>query len=258
MVKRRFFAIVFACALLFLPPARADWQIQSLENRRGAEDAFLYRHYSLGEAASGLNAELDLVSFPAKKANLRVIDQPKVASDLAAVMTHDKCLAGVNGGYFDPKGEPVGLLRSNGKQISPWRKARLLSGVLAVDTKSVKLFRADAFPRQHAWREAVQCGPFLVDHGNSVAGLDNQRSARRTFVATTSDEQVLLGYCEPLTLAQLAQAIASLSSLQIERAMNLDGGSSSAFWCRAKDGTISIPERKQVRDFLALLPPSSR
>jgi uncharacterized protein YigE (DUF2233 family) len=258
MVKRRFLAIVFTGALLFLPSARADWQILSLENRGGAEDTFLYRHYSLGEAASGLNGELDLVSFSAKKANLRVIDQPKLTSDLAAVMTRDKCLAGVNGGYFDPQGAPVGLLRSNGKEISPWRKARLLSGVLAVDAKGVRLFRAGAFPRKHAWREAVQCGPFLVDHGKAVAGLDNERSARRTFVATTSDEQVLLGYCEPLTLAQLAQMIASLSALQIEHAMNLDGGSSSAFWCRAKVGTISIPERKQVRDFLGLLPASSR
>ena len=192
--------------------------------------------------------------FSNKSATLRVIDQPASDRRLAEIMTGEKFLAGVNGGYFDPEGAPVGLLISGGKTIAPFRKARLLSGVLAVREGSVEIFRASEFPRKRAWREAVQCGPFLVDHGKSVVGLDDTRSARRTFVLTTTDGRVAIGYCAPVTLARLAKILTALAPLKVARALNLDGGSSSAFWCRTNEKTISISEFKRVRDFVAIVP----
>jgi hypothetical protein len=37
--------------------------------------------------------------------------------------------------------------------------------------------------------------------------------------------------------------------------MNLDGGSSSAFWFAREDGSVySIPGRKPVRDFVGVVP----
>jgi hypothetical protein len=42
---------------------------------------------------------------------------------------------------------------------------------------------------------------------------------------------------------------------KIRRAMNLDGGSSSAFWFVREDGgAFSISGRKPVRDFVAIVP----
>ena len=48
--------------------------------------------------------------------------------------------------------------------------------------------------------------------------------------------------------------VTSLAPLKISRALNLDGGSSSAFWCRTKQNVISVSEFKTVRDFVALSP----
>jgi uncharacterized protein YigE (DUF2233 family) len=163
-------------------------------------------------------------------------------------------VAGVNGGYFDPDGAPVGLLMSGGKIIAPFRKARLLSGVLATRPGKITILRASEFPRHGAWREALQCGPFLVDHGKPVAGLEDTREARRTFVLTTGDERAALGYCSRVTLGALAEIVTSLAPLKVSRALNLDGGSSSAFWCRTKENVISVSEFKTVRDFVALSP----
>jgi len=42
------------------------------------------------------------------------------------------------------------------------------------------------------------------------------------------------------------------------RALNLDGGSSSAFWFAGRERTISLPELKTVRDFIAVRPKQDR
>jgi hypothetical protein len=55
-------------------------------------------------------------------------------------------------------------------------------------------------------------------------------------------------------LANLARVLAALSQLKVARALNLDGGSSSAFWCRTTEETVSVSEIKSVRDFLAIVP----
>ena len=122
----------------------------------------------------------------------------------------------------------------------------------------MEIFRASEFPAKGAWREAVQCGPFLIERGKPVAGLDDTRSARRTFVLTTTDRRAAIGYCEPVTLARLAEVLAALSQLKVARALNLDGGSSSAFWCRTTEKTVSVSEGKTVRDFVAVVPRANR
>ncbi|MEO5719735.1 MAG: phosphodiester glycosidase family protein, partial [Chthoniobacterales bacterium] len=241
-------------AVLLPTVARAEWTVNSLERQPAGDGAIEYRRYSLGQPDSGKEIELHLALFSPKKAALRVIDQPESDRRLAEVMVAEKSFAGVNGGYFDPNGAPVGLLISGGETIAPFKKARLLSGVLAAGEGRIEIFRANEFPRKRAWREAVQCGPFLVDHGKSVVGLDDTRSARRTFVLTTTDGRVALGSCAPVTLAHLAEMLPALAPLKVARAINLDGGSSSAFWCRTNEKTISISEFKSVRDFVAIVP----
>jgi uncharacterized protein YigE (DUF2233 family) len=263
MVKRRQQIARAALALVFsfclLPPTRADWTVTLREHQPGASGAIDYRHYSLGEATSGRETEVQLALFSSQNATLRVIDQPNFERHLAETMPQQNCLAGVNGGYFDPAGEPVGLLRSSGKTIAPFRRARLLSGVLAARPAGVEIFRASEFPaKKSAWQEAVQCGPFLIERGKPVAGLDNTRLARRTFAFTTIGRRAAIGYCEPVTLARLAEILAALSQLKIARALNLDGGSSSAFWCRTTAKTVSAPEAKTVRDFVAVVPRADR
>jgi hypothetical protein len=97
----------------------------------------------------------------------------------------------------------------------------------------------------------------IVDLGLAVRGLEATRSARRTFAAVGAGDRAALGFCSEITLADLANILAPqvTSGFKIQRALNLDGGSSSAFWFRRKDGSaFSIPEQKTVRDFIAVVP----
>ena len=79
-------------------------------------------------------------------------------------------------------------------------------------------------------------------------GLEPTRAARRTFVAIGSNDRAALGFCPEATLADLAQMLATpLGDFKIQRALNLDGGSSSAFWLKRKDGSALSSFDRQVR-----------
>jgi hypothetical protein len=56
-------------------------------------------------------------------------------------------------------------------------------------------------------------------------------------------------------LANILAKTPIAADLKIQRAINLDGGSSSAFWFAQKNGSVfSIPEQKSVRDFVGVIP----
>jgi hypothetical protein len=96
-----------------------------------------------------------------------------------------------------------------------------------------------------------------VEGSQPVAGLNDARPARRTFVATGGSDRAAIGFCSDVTLAQLGKILATpgvAPDLKVERALNLDGGSSSAFWFAGERGSFSISEQKAVRDFVAVAP----
>jgi uncharacterized protein YigE (DUF2233 family) len=254
MVVKSFLALALC---LFVASARGNWTISSSQTERGAAAGIEHRRIVLSEAQTGDEATVDLAIFSTKSATLRVVDNLAGDDDLAAVMRRIHGWAGVNGGYFDPQDAPVGLLISEGKLIAPFRKARLLSGVLVAGKGRVELLRASEYSPRKTTTAALQCGPFLVDGGSPVAGLNNSRPARRTFVLTGGPDRTALGFSSSVTLAQLGDILATprlAPDLRVQRALNLDGGSSSAFWFAGERGVFSISEQKTVRDFVVVVP----
>lgn len=246
------FVVAFLCAVA---AARADWSIVSAESEFSTGRRVEHRHVVL-RAESGDEAKVDLAVFSPKTATLRVIDRPAADDELASIMQRENCIAGVNGGYFDPNYAPVGLLLSDGKVVAPQQKARLLSGVVSVVNGRVVLQRAGEFSLKSKPTAARQCGPFLVDGGKAVASLNSERAARRTFVAVAG-ERAAIGFCSHVTLAELGDLLttpALLGTGKVQRALNMDGGSSSGFWFAGENGPFSISEQKTVRDYLAIVP----
>jgi uncharacterized protein YigE (DUF2233 family) len=238
--------------------AHADWTIAAATTE-GSRDAVQHRHVVLKDAETNESATVDLALFPTKSCTVRVIDQPRPPRNgLAHVMAQENCLAGVNGGYFDPDYAPIGLLIVDGKLIVPLQRARLLTGVLTASARDeVQIVRVREFSRRQKLSAAIQCGPFLVDLGRSVRGLEETRAARRTFAAVAKSDRAVLGVCSETTLADLAKILATTrlaDGFEISRALNLDGGSSSAFWFARDREAFSISEQKIVRDFIGIVP----
>src|SRR4051794_17403839 len=114
-------------ALLFLllgDSAEAAWTLSSSESEPSTAAGVERRHVIVSSPDSGDEATIDLALFSSKSAAVRVVDNPN-GDELSSVARRIRPLAGVNGGYFDPKNEPVGLVISDGKMIAPFRKARL-------------------------------------------------------------------------------------------------------------------------------------
>jgi len=121
----------------------------------------------------------------------------------------------------------------------------------------VQIARSREFARRPGVAAAIQCGPFLVDRGKPIGGLNDSHLARRTFAATTTGDRAFVAVCSGVSLAELSKILATTSLAEdsrIERALNLDGGSSTGFWFAREDSAFSIPEQKPVRDFAGVVP----
>ncbi len=246
------FALLALCAVL---PARlhAAWTFSDAEARPAPAGLdFTQRRASDGTDS----AQLHIVSFAARTHTLAVMDNPAGDFDAAGAARKRGALAAVNGGYFHPDRTPLGLVVRQGVEIHPLEKARLLSGLVVVTNGAVALRRPAEFKASRAVGEALQAGPFLVDGGKAVAGLDRTRSAARTVVFTDGAGRCGVLICKSVTLAQMAALLATpglLPAGKISRALNLDGGSSTALWVRG-DPPFYVREWKSVRNYLAIVP----
>ena len=91
----------FKCAFFFLAlaaTAQADWTILSTASELG-RDGLVHRHVVLENPVRSERMTVDLAIFSTKSCTLRVL-QNEGGADGLEMMRHEKCLAGVNGGYF--------------------------------------------------------------------------------------------------------------------------------------------------------------
>ncbi len=248
-------AIALVCLLCTSPLLWAQWSIvgrETLASPVGVEFASV--RVTGGE---GRKAELHVVVFNEKTHTLKVIDDPDGSSNLADAAKDSGAVAAVNGGYFHPDREPLGLVVSDGKTLHSLEKARLLSGLVVVSSKGISLRRVGEFKMAPAVTEALQAGPFLVDGGKAVKGLNSTRSAARTVVCTAGSGRVALIICRWATLAEAAQILLTPGILpeggKIVRALNLDGGSSTGMWVRREGEPFYVREFKDVRNYLAVV-----
>lgn len=244
--------LLLACGV-----ARGEWSIASSDQQGTGRAGVVHFKAVATESETGARATLHLAVFSPKAATLRVIDDANSRPTLAETMQRENAIAGVNGGYFEPDYSPLGLLISDGRTVAPLRKARLLSGVVSAAGGRVQVQRVAEYSPKAKPEAARQCGPFLVDRGAPVPGLNDTRAARRTYVAMIATDKLAIGYSSHLTLAQIAAVLATpgvIPGAKIQRALNLDGGSSSAFWFAGDGAPFSIREQKTVRDFIAIVP----
>ncbi len=253
---RSFYGSLLVLPVALAASAHAEWKILSTESEPGRA-GIEHRHVIVEDAAAGQRVAIDVAVFSAKSTALRVIDSPDGQS-LGAMMKRENFVCGVNGGYFDTDFKPMGLRVADGTTSSPLRRARLITGILLQSDRGIDVIRVSEFSHTKKIIAAVQSGPFLVEGNKRIRGLNDSQVARRTFAGIATNDRAFLGVSSDVSLAELANILATapiLADSKTRRAMNLDGGSSSAFWFAREDGSaFSISGRKPVRDFVAVVP----
>ena len=210
----------------------------------------------------GDTQRLEVYHFKAADTALCVVDEgdgsPRYGS-LEEAMRRHKCSAGINGGYFgaDAARKPIGLVRHGGFSVSPLSTGGFTVAGVVYDTgQTIRLERSSRLSVSvRAMHEAIQGGPFLVEQGRVVPGLEKTRRAARTFIATDGAGKWCIAVSSPLTLHELAVWLAekgSMGAFRVHTALNLDGGSSSSFWDKAAGAYL--PGFKAVRNYVGVRP----
>ena len=239
--------------LAVLAPLRAEWIFSNAEPLAGPAGISFVR---VSASDGDRRAELHIVSFQQKAHTFVVMDNPDGAFDLGSASAKRGAVAAVNGGYFHPDRTPLGLVVRQGVMLHPLERAKLLSGIVVVKKDRIALLRTAEFRASKDVREALQAGPFLVDGGKAVAGLNDKRGAARTVAFSDSAGNVGVLICKSATLAETGRILAALPAFKITRALNLDGGSSTALWVRRERAPFYSREWKGVRNYLAVIPRS--
>ena len=207
---------------------------------------------------------MHLVVFDTSRFSLRVIDNGPRAdrpqfTNLADAMKRSDCVAGINGGFFDPQHfTPSGLMIANGRTVSRFDPQGWQKGVLVVGNDGVSLLEPNAFIKHDQPTEGLQSGPWLLHSGRiDATQKEDSQSARRVFVATGKSGLCAIGFSTPVTFYQLAEILVSepvSKSVEFSEALALDGASSAGFWCSVGGQLTSDPELTTVRNFVAVAP----
>jgi hypothetical protein len=206
------------------------------------------------------------VSFDSRRHRLAVVEQRGAPgsrfADAEAAARSVGGIAVVNGGFFTPEGEPLGLVMADGKRFGVWNSASSLgSGVWHADTAgNMAISRRQSLGKALAstMQELLQAGPMLVADGRAVGGLENSKSSARTVILWDGGHRWWIGRAAPCTLARCAEILASTppAGWPVKQALNLDGGRSSELWVSETISGGPLKSRpfwnKPVRNFLML------
>ncbi len=241
------------------PTVPLSWRVDQSSSPQRLAGGAGYHEVRLAAAPDRLR--LNVVVFDSRRCRLRVIDQPDARAGGGAI-THllraQSAVAGINGGFFTADFRPLGLVVSAGRAQGSFERTSLITGMALQLGDQPYLIWNNEYQGLSGVSELLQSGPRLLDSGRPVAGLEATKKRARSFIATDGGFLWAIGTTEPCSLAVLADALAApgaLPGLAPLRALNLDGGNSSALWMRTAEGReISRPGWSTVRNYLAIVP----
>jgi hypothetical protein len=216
-----------------VPDALALYDGQWREIKPGIEQLALR-----GQVTSGADKVDELIviaRIDPKRVQLKVQYAPTAPQHVRAWLEATQADVVINGGYFDEQNVATALVvvdgAGTGKSYSGFGGLFALRG----NAPSLQWLKAKPYRPDPKITYALQGSPMLVYNARMVPGIsDNGARSRRSFVAIDKQGRVLLGICQfaQWTLTDLAKYLSEATDLQIQNAVNLDGGGSSGLWIR--------------------------
>ncbi len=171
--------------------------------------------------------------------SLTLIPNFKEKLSTSQIMRRNDCKAGVNGGFYDENNNPLGLIVASGNVYNRSVESRLFNGYFHIDSNNLGKISYEEPQTNSIW--AIQSGPMLIfDEKKLPLNINNDEIARRMVVAEAINQEIIFltfydkeSLFEGPLLSELPGIIKESESslgIKIKVAMNLDGGSASAFW----------------------------
>ena len=172
-------------------------------------------------------------------AGLSLIPNFSGSVDTQTIISDHACLYAINGGFYDKQNKPLGFFQVGSEIYGPQIDSNLVNGFLWADATGSAVISTEL--PQIQFRFAVQTGPMLlVDSTVLPLAINNDTHARRMVAAKIMDNRLVFltiytgesAFEGPLLddLPGVIQAVRIKENLNITDAVNLDGGSASAFY----------------------------
>ena len=156
------------------------------------------------------------------------------------------CQILVNGNFYDKSNQPLGWLVSNNETISKSISSQLFNGYLSISGSQAKI--SYSLP-EHKVDFGLQSGPLLIFDSKPLLLKINQDLPRRRIISAVTENNQLVFIA--ITSARLSDTpalvnlIADKINQPIQAAINLDGGSASAFITPE----VALPESSSIGSF---------
>ncbi len=203
----------------------------------------------LRQGTSDTPIAITLVRLDPQRVYFQVGYNPEQPDFLEVWCSKTGALAGINGGFFDADYRSTALVISGG--VATGESYQNRGGMFAVDQAggvSLRYLAEQPYDPNEPLSEAMQGWPMLIKPGGSLTYTHNDTElARRSAIALDRSGRVLLIVVptSSFTLRGLADWLLA-SDLEIDAALNLDGGSSTGL-CLHSGG-----RNEQIKAFVAL------
>ncbi len=220
-----------------------------------------------GNRDSGIKPELIDIDFNNQQiriASFKVDNPAKISlipnfdDKATAFETIEKysCKDLINGGFYSQGNLPIGLFVTDDKKIGNFAQNLLFNGFFKILKNETPIISAESSIDNS--RIALQSGPILFQNGFPLKlSIINDKPERRAVVALTKNEVYFIIFYDKSSvyigpyladLPQLTQIFGQKKGIRITDALNLDGGTASAF----HSGNISISELSPVGSFFCI------
>lgn len=207
------------------------------------------RHIRI-ERADGSLVPLVLVRLVPQSFAMRVAYTPDKPRLLRNWVISSQPTIALNGGFFLENYQPVGLIVSDG--VAYGQSYEGFGGMLALTASgdlNLRALRDQPYDPNEAIEQSLQSFPMLMFPGGLAADFeDNGQKARRTALAFDRQGRMLIIIVpgNDLSLRELADWLL-VSDLELDRALNLDGGPSTGLF-------LNSGQLHEQIDSLAVLP----
>lgn len=169
--------------------------------------------------------------------------------------THQQVLLAINGGFFNPNLQPLGLRIKSGVTLSPLKKISWW-GAFIIANNTATIISEKEYRYSPKISFAIQAGPRLLVNGKPNPLL-RPGVAERSALGITRSGKVIIAVTEnlPLTTLELAEILAGTEAsggLDCWQALNLDGGSSSQLYAKIGNFTLDVQSLRPVADLVIL------
>ncbi|OGO96221.1 MAG: hypothetical protein A3F41_05335 [Coxiella sp. RIFCSPHIGHO2_12_FULL_44_14] len=169
-----------------------------------------------------------------------------------------EALVAINGGFFTPRFQPLGLRIQNGKILSPLKKTPWW-GIFIMQNHRAQIVGNPHYRYSPHIRIAIQAGPRLVIDGR-IPSLKGGLAARSALCLTKKGDLLIL-ITDNLTLttrefATILQSPEKQGGLACYNALNLDGGTSSQLYAAVRSWRLAIDSVRPVADMIVVTSPT--